>query len=84
MAKKSSENTSKAAPVSSGSGRERTKGGAAHAHGRTGSSRSKRSDGRETRARVLRAATEVFARDGFEGASLRRIADRAGIDIATL
>ena len=46
--------------------------------------RSHRSDGRETRARVLRAATEVFARDGFEGASLRRIAERAGIDIATL
>jgi AcrR family transcriptional regulator len=48
------------------------------------SQRSHRSDGRETRARVLRAATEVFARDGFEGASLRRIAERAGIDIATL
>ena len=46
--------------------------------------RSNRADGRETRARVLRAATEVFARDGFEGASLRRIADRAAIDIATL
>jgi len=46
--------------------------------------RSARSDGRETRARVLAAATEVFARDGFEGASLRRIAERAGIDIATL
>lgn len=46
--------------------------------------RSHRSDGRETRARVLRAAAEVFARDGFEGASLRRIAERAGVDIATL
>jgi AcrR family transcriptional regulator len=46
--------------------------------------RSGRSDGRETRSRVLAAATEVFARDGFEGASLRRIAERAGIDIATL
>jgi AcrR family transcriptional regulator len=43
-----------------------------------------RADGRETRARVLEAAAEVFARDGFEGASLRRIADAAGIDIATL
>src|SRR5262245_29863451 len=43
-----------------------------------------RGDGRETRARVLEAAAEVFARDGFEGASLRRIADAAGIDIATL
>src|SRR5687767_10988037 len=47
-------------------------------------SRSKRSDGRETRARVLLAAAKVFARDGFEGASLRGIAERAGIDIATL
>lgn len=46
--------------------------------------RSKRSDGRETRARVLLAAAEVFASDGFEGASLRRIAERANIDIATL
>jgi AcrR family transcriptional regulator len=46
--------------------------------------RSKRSDGRETRARVLLAAAEVFARDGFEGASLRGIAERANIDIATL
>jgi AcrR family transcriptional regulator len=43
-----------------------------------------RSDGLQTRARVLAAATEVFARDGFEGASLRRIADVAGVDIATL
>lgn len=43
-----------------------------------------RSDGRETRARVLDAATQVFARDGFEGASLRGIAQIAGIDIATL
>jgi len=46
--------------------------------------RSQRSDGRETRARVLLAAAEVFARDGFEGASLRGIAERANIDIATL
>lgn len=43
-----------------------------------------RADGRETRARVLDAAVEVFARDGYEGASLRRIAETAGIDIATL
>lgn len=43
-----------------------------------------RADGRETRARVLDAAAEVFARDGFEGASLRGIAETAGIDIATL
>lgn len=50
----------------------------------TSPKRSKRSDGRETRARVLLAAAEVFARDGFEGASLRGIAELANIDIATL
>jgi AcrR family transcriptional regulator len=33
---------------------------------------------------VLAAATEVFARDGFEGTSLRNIAEVAGVDIATL
>jgi AcrR family transcriptional regulator len=43
-----------------------------------------RADGRETRGRVMAAATEVFARDGFEGASLRHIAEVAGVDIATL
>ncbi len=43
-----------------------------------------RADGLQTRAKVLQAATEVFARDGFEGASLRQIAEVAGIDIATL
>lgn len=43
-----------------------------------------RADGLQTRAKVLAAATEVFARDGFEGTSLRQIAEVAGIDIATL
>jgi AcrR family transcriptional regulator len=52
--------------------------------GRKAPVRRARADGRETRARVLDAAAEVFARDGFEGASLRRIAETAGIDIATL
>jgi AcrR family transcriptional regulator len=52
--------------------------------GPAASARSARADGRETRARVLDAAVEVFARDGYEGASLRRIAETAGIDIATL
>jgi AcrR family transcriptional regulator len=51
---------------------------------RAAPARRARADGRETRARVLDAAAEVFARDGFEGASLRRIAETAGIDIATL
>ncbi len=46
--------------------------------------RSRRADGLATRARVLSAAADVFARDGFEGASLRRIAEAGGVDIATL
>lgn len=33
----------------------------------------------EGRARILAAAREVFSMAGFEGASLRRIADRAGV-----
>lgn len=37
-----------------------------------------------TRARVLAAAAGIFAQDGYEGASLRRIASVAEIDIATL
>jgi AcrR family transcriptional regulator len=32
----------------------------------------------QTRAAVLRAAREVFARDGFHGATLDRVADEAG------
>lgn len=46
--------------------------------------RARRSDGLATRARVLSAAAEIFARDGYEGASLRGIAAVAEIDIATL
>lgn len=46
--------------------------------------RAARSDGIATRAKVLDAAAELFARDGYEGASLRGIAAEAEIDIATL
>jgi AcrR family transcriptional regulator len=56
----------------------------AKGRGKPDKPRRARADGLQTRARVLAAAAEVFARDGFEGASLRRIADAAGIDIATL
>ncbi len=43
-----------------------------------------RANGEATRARVLEAATAAFAGSGYEGTSLRQIATRAGIDLATL
>ena len=68
------------APASAKAAEKRPQGSSPHKR----PIRKARSDGRETRARVLDAAAQVFARDGFEGASLRRIAETAGIDIATL
>jgi AcrR family transcriptional regulator len=37
-----------------------------------------------TKARILEAAEEVFATKGFEGASTREIAGRAGVNISSL
>ena len=37
-----------------------------------------------TKARILAAAEEVFAARGFEGASTREIAARAGVNISSL
>ncbi|MGH7819306.1 MAG: TetR/AcrR family transcriptional regulator, partial [Candidatus Binatia bacterium] len=37
-----------------------------------------------TKARILEAAEEVFATHGFEGASTREIAARAGVNISSL
>lgn len=37
-----------------------------------------------TKARILEAAEEVFATSGFEGASTREIAARAGVNISSL
>jgi AcrR family transcriptional regulator len=37
-----------------------------------------------TKARILKAAEEVFAARGFEGASTREIAARAGVNISSL
>ena len=37
-----------------------------------------------TKARILGAAEEVFAARGFEGASTREIAGRAGVNISSL
>ena len=38
----------------------------------------------EKRLRIEKAAREVFAERGFEGATTREIADRAGVSVATL
>jgi len=46
--------------------------------------RARRADGRATRARIIRAATRMFAASGFEATSLRQIAGAAEIDLATL
>ncbi len=40
--------------------------------------------GEETRARILEAAVELFAASGFEGASTRTIAERAGINLPAI
>src|SRR4051794_40572894 len=37
-----------------------------------------------TKARILEAAEQVFASKGFEGASTREIASRAGVNISSL
>ena len=46
--------------------------------------RTTRANGAATRNRVLEVATQAFAQSGYEGSSLRQIATRAGIDLATL
>jgi AcrR family transcriptional regulator len=43
-----------------------------------------RANGEATRARVLEVAAESFARCGYEGSSLRQIANSADIDLSTL
>ena len=40
--------------------------------------------GEETRGRILSAALELFAEHGFEGASTRAIAERAGINLPAI
>lgn len=43
-----------------------------------------REEPQSTKARILAAAEEVFAAEGFAGASTREIADRAGVNISSL
>lgn len=38
----------------------------------------------ETRARILRAALELFARDGFDGTTVRAVAERSGLTDAAI
>lgn len=38
----------------------------------------------ETKTRILEVATELFARHGFEGASIREIAREAGVNLAAV
>ena len=44
--------------------------------------RGRRAGGDDTRAQLLAAAREVFAERGFDGATVRSIAERAGVDAA--
>ena len=37
--------------------------------------------GEDTRRRILETALELFATDGFEGASTRTLAERAGVNL---
>jgi AcrR family transcriptional regulator len=49
-----------------------------------GSVRRPRARGRITRARLLRAAEELFTRSGFAGTSVGDVADRAGVGVGTV
>src|SRR5260370_11343639 len=40
--------------------------------------------GEDTRRRILDAALEVFAAEGYEGASTRRLAERAGVNLPAI
>ena len=42
------------------------------------------SDPEETRRDILKAAEEIFAAHGFDGATTREVASRAGVNVATL
>ena len=48
----------------------------------TGKRRGRRSGGEDTRAALLTAARAVFAEQGYQGATVRAIAARAGVDAA--
>jgi AcrR family transcriptional regulator len=43
-----------------------------------------RLSGNERREQIIRTATELFSRDGFRGATMRRLAEKAGISEAMI
>jgi AcrR family transcriptional regulator len=47
-------------------------------------SKSRRSDGEQTRLRILQTAEKLFSIDGFSGVSLRQITGEAGVDLALI
>jgi AcrR family transcriptional regulator len=51
-------------------------------HPKTGKRRGRRPAGQDTRTALLKAAREVFSESGYEGATVRAIAARAGVDAA--
>jgi len=50
----------------------------------SGRSRSSRTDGAKTKARILEVSLPLFAELGYAGTSIRRIADAADCNVATL
>src|SRR6478672_4162772 len=44
-------------------------------------SKSRRSDGEQTRLRILGTAEKLFSIDGYSGVSLRQITGEAGVDL---
>ena len=68
--------TNRAPPQAVGAGQRRAHGDAAPRR------RGRRPGGADTRAELLAAARVEFAERGYEGATVRRIAERAGVDAA--
>ena len=52
--------------------------------GQSGRSRGSRADGAKTRARILEVSLPLFAELGYTGTSIRRIAEAADCNVATL
>lgn len=57
---------------------------AAGGHGREPPARRRQDRGMETRQKLIDAALDIFGRQGFDGATTRQIADRAGTNLAAI